>query len=263
MKDRVGMGCALHTMVAMLQKGLYQDHAQWETCMKTPTWYTTAYEAGEGCGEQAIYSNHDLKVYASTAPTSSRWFPRFMLGAKRCMGVMRKQNETLTVEQLTAICELAEKDWQASKSESERKDIESVVAFVIIGFCISLRGEEVPLVALEGLLAFWKDTMEHSVPHIMITLKGKFKGESNLRWHCVPIADISKSGIPTRRWISRLVSRRVSKEQRRTGYLFARENGKKASLGDYDPLFRDYLSQAKVLFPKLCTASVPVSSKRI
>ena len=135
-KDRVGMGCSLHTMVAMLQKGLYQDHAQWETCRKTPTWYTNAYEAGEGCGEQAIYSNHDSKVYASTAPTSSRWFPRFMLGAKRRMGVMRKQNEALTVEQLMAICELAEKDWQAPKSESERKDIESFVAFVIIGFCI-------------------------------------------------------------------------------------------------------------------------------
>ena len=133
------------------------------------------------------------------------------------------------------------------------------MAFAIIGFCISLREEEVLLVAIEGLLSFWKETRNHEVPHIMITLKGKFKGEDNLRWHCVPIADETKSGIPTRRWISRLLARRAQAEGKRTGYLFARPNGRKASLGDYDPLFRDYLAQAQKAFPKKFTSSVPVT----
>ena len=120
---------------------------------------------------------------------------------------MRKQNEALTVEQLMAVCALAEKDWQTSQSEEEKKDIENSMAFIIIGFCVSLRGEEVPLVAIEGLLTFREETRAHDSPHMMVTLKGRFKGENNLRWHCVPIADITKSGIPTRRWISRLLNR--------------------------------------------------------
>ena len=224
-KDRVGMSCALHTMMAMLQKGNYQETAQWDTARKTPTWFTNAYESGENFGEEAIYSTHDTKVYSTSSPTASRWFSRFMLGSKRRMGIMRKQNEALTVEQLMAVCELAEKDWRTSQSEEEKKDMENVMAFIIIGFCVSLRGEEVPLVAIEGLLTFWDETRSHNPPHTMITLKGRFKGENNLRWHCVPIADITKSGIPTRRWISRLLDRRVNREGKRAGYLFARKNG--------------------------------------
>ena len=60
----------------------------------------------------------------------------------------------MTVEQLLAVCKIAEDDWRKSKSEAEKKDIESVISFMIIGFCISLRGEEVPLIVIEGMLAF-------------------------------------------------------------------------------------------------------------
>ena len=74
---------------------------------------------------------------------------------------------------------------------------------------------------------------------MMITLKGKFKGENNLRWHCVPLADQTKSGIPTQRWISRMLHRRAIIDKDRIGYLFTGSKGHKVSLGDYDPLFRD------------------------
>ena len=112
---------------------------------------------------------------------------------------------------------------------------------MIIGFCISLRGEEVPLIVTESMLAFWDETRAHRIPHMMITLKGKFKGENNLKWHCVPLADQTKSGILTRRWISRMLHRRAMVDKNRVGYLFATPKGRKTSLGVYDPLFRDYL----------------------
>ena len=257
-KDRVGMRITLMTLNSSLRIGRYLDTIQWDTMRKTPTWWTNAFEAGEEYGEGAIYSSNDKKVYESTAPTASRWFARFMLGAKRRMGVVRKQDEALTVEQLLAVCEIAEDDWRKSKSEAEKKDIESVISFMIIGFCISLRGEEVPLIVIEGMLAFWDETRVHKIPHMMITLKGKFKGENNLRWHCVPLADQTQSRIPTRRWISRMLHRRAIGDQDKVGYLFARPKGRKSSLGDYDPLFRDYLERAQEKKPKLFTAGVPI-----
>ena len=243
--DRVGMGIAITTLNASLRKGKYTNHLQWDTMRKNPTWYTNAFEAGEEFSSGAIFSNQDKKSYESTAPTASRWFTRFMLGAKRRMGVIRRQDEALTVRQLMGILDIAEEDWQASSCLEEKKDIESVMAFMIIGFCVSLRGEEVPLVVIEGMLTFWEETKDHEIPHMMITLKGKFKGENNLRWHCVPLADHTKSKIPTRRWISRLLQRRVLMEGKRSGYLFARKNNGKATLGDYDPLFRDYVVRAQ------------------
>ena len=259
-KDRVGMGCALMTLNASLRTGKYQDTIQWDSMRKTPTWFTNAnaYEAGEGYGAGAIYSSNEKMVYESSAPTASRWFPRFMLGTKRRMGIYRKQDEALTVEQLLSICDIAEEDWNKSQSEEEKKEIKSVMTFAVVGFCILLRGEEVSFIVINGMLTFWEETRVHRIPHIMITLKGKFKGENNLRWHCVPIADLTKSKIPTRRWISRLLSRRVRVEGHRTGYLFARPKGRKASLGDYDPLFRDYLARAQRIRPQLFLGLVAI-----
>ena len=187
--DRVGMGVAVSTLNASLRKGKYAGHLQYDSMRKTPTAYNNAYEAGEEFGTGAVFSNQDKKSYETHAPTGNRWFTRFMLGAKRRMGVIRKQDEALTVEQLLGVAELAEMDWQKSKCESEKKEIESMMAFVVIGFCLSLRGEEVPLTVIEGLLTFWEETKKHKHPHMMVTLKGKFKGEQNLRWHCVPLAD--------------------------------------------------------------------------
>ena len=155
------------------------------------------------------------------------------------MGVVRKQDDVLTVEQLLLVCEITEADWNKSKSKEEKKDIELVTSFMIIGFCISLRGEEVPLIVIEGMLAFWDGTRAHRIPHMVITLKGKFKGENNPRWYCDPLVDQTKSGIPTQRWISRMLHYRAMVDKDRLGYLLARSKGHKASLGDYDPLFRD------------------------
>ena len=48
---------------------------------------------------------------------------------------------------------------------------------------------------------FLKYAQNHSIPHMMITLKGRFKGKNNPWWNCVPLADQTKSEIPTRMWI--------------------------------------------------------------
>ena len=257
--DKMGMRVAILTLHASLRQGRYTNHLQWDSMRKTPTWWANIFEAGEGYGEGALFSAMDKKVYESKSPIGGRWFPRWLLGAKRRMGVIRKQNEALTVPQLLAISNIAETDYQKSSCERERKDIEEMMSFLIIAFCLSLRGEEVPLTCIDGMLEFWKDTLRHETPHMMITLKGKFKGENNLRWHCVPLADKTKSKIPTRRWISRLLYRRVMWEGDRSGYLFATSTKKKANLGDYDDLFRHYVSRVMKAKPELFSGAEAVN----
>ena len=55
------------------------------------------------------------------------------------------------------------------------------MCFILIGFGAGLRGEEVPLVLVGGLLHFWDETKRESNPYIMITLYGKFKGETGVQ----------------------------------------------------------------------------------
>ena len=89
----------------------------------------------------AIYSENDKNVYDSTAPTASKWFSRFMLGAKWRMGLVRRQDEALTVDQLLLIGKIDEEDWSKSNSEEDKKELESTIALAKIAVCVSLRGE--------------------------------------------------------------------------------------------------------------------------
>ena len=67
--------------------------------------------------------------------------------------------------------------------------IEEMTSFVLIGFRDGLRGEEIPLVSLKGLLFFWDENRADPDPFIMITLFRRFKGETGHMWHCLPICN--------------------------------------------------------------------------
>ena len=111
-RDRVGMGCAIHNLEASRRKEKCKDQIQWYSMRRTPTWYKNAWEAGAGSLEAgAIYSENYKNVYESTAPTASICFSIFMMGAKRRMGVVRRQDEALTVDQLLLIGEISKEDW--------------------------------------------------------------------------------------------------------------------------------------------------------
>jgi hypothetical protein len=70
--------------------------------------------------------------------------------------------------------------------------LEELACYVLIGFGVGLRGEEVPLVSLEGLLYFWEETGAEAQPYTMITLFGRFKAETGYRWHCLPLCENGK-----------------------------------------------------------------------
>ena len=246
MADRVGMKAAVMTLVSSLRKGRYTKNLQWDSMRKTPTWYGSLYDAGSGYVNESVIGREDKKQYVSDAPTGGKWFARFMRGAKLRMGVERRQNEALTSEIVLSMDRIVETRWQAAQSETERERLEEVMCYTLCEFGAGLRGEEVPLISLKGLLTYWDETQRHETPHIMLTLQGRFKGEVNSRWHCVPVVNVSQSGIPFQKWLQRLViDRRATKQGRRDGWLFCRRNGTRGKLSDYDDLFKEILGEVK------------------
>ena len=61
--------------------------------------------------------------------------------------------------------------------------------FLIMDSCGRIIGEAVPLLSLRGILEFWNEIINKQTPHIMLTLRYRFKGETWDRWHLVIIAD--------------------------------------------------------------------------
>jgi len=256
LEDRVGMAVALATVCTSLRAGRNSSNIQVDTMRRTQTWYGNAHDAGSGYSCQTVVGLDQKKQYLSTSHTFGRWFSRFMRGARLRMGMVRRQNEALMSLLLLGVCAAGEEAWRQSSSEVERKTIEDTVCFMLIAFGAGLRGEEVPLVSLEGLLTFWMLTRAEPERYMMITLKGRFKGEVDSRWHVVPISDQSRSNIPFRLWMERIVYRRVKLEGREKGWLFESQPDARAKFGHYDPLFRSLIAKARDKNPRLVPAVV-------
>jgi len=253
MEDRVGLSVALTTVLASLRPGKNAANVQFDTIRKTQTWYANAYDAGENFSCETVVGLDQKKQYVSTGHTFGKWFARFMRGARLRMGVVRRQNEALTSKLVMGICGEAETIWGGACTDAKRLEMEDAVCFMLIAFGAGLRGEEVPLVSLEGLLHFWQETREGTVDerYIMITLSGRFKGEVDSRWHLVPICDKTHSNIPFRLWLERIMHRRVNLQHRTKGWLFQTSTGSRAKFGRYDATFRTLVSLARATNPRL------------
>jgi hypothetical protein len=152
------------------------------------------------------------KQYVSTGQTFGKWFAWFMREARLRMGMVWRQNKALTLKLMLGICGKAERIWASACPDTKRMEMEDTICFMLIAFGAGLRGEEVPLVLLEGLLHFWVETRMGN-PHeryMVITLSGQFKGEVDLRWHLVPISNQTHSNIPFHLWMERVMARRVN-----------------------------------------------------
>ena len=90
-----------------------------------------------------------------------------------------------------------------------------------------------------------------AAPFIMTTLYGKFKGEDDHRWHCLPIPDKTRTGIPARKWISQKLRRMVKNKGLTTGPFFRNPQGKPVKMSDYNEEFRLLIGAVKAKYPKL------------
>ena len=169
------------------------------------------------------------------------------------MGMVGRQNEALTSKMALGVCVEAERIWEMARSDTKRVEMEDAVCFMLIAFGAGLRGEEVPLVSLEGLLHFWTETRAGTAEerYMMMTLSGCFKGEVDSRWHLVPISDQTHSKIPFRLWMERIMVRRVNHQHRNKGWLFETRAGVRAKFGVYDSTFRSLVALARAKNPRL------------
>jgi hypothetical protein len=235
--DRVGMSVALIMLKASLRPGKYEDHLQPDSVRKTRTWYNNAHTAGAGYFTNTLYAKDEKKLHATTSVTAGEWF------------VEVKKNEAFTSKLIVAMTEVAELLYSEESNDKELEKIEELLAFILLEFGAALRGEEVPLTSLKGMVTFWEEATQASSPHVMVTLKGRFKGEAGHRWHCVPIAIENRSRIPFKRWLARLLHRRVTLQGRTGGPLFLSGDGKLQKIGTLDHRLIDLLEHVRRLHP--------------
>mmetsp|Transcript_4433 Transcript_4433/g.5658 ORF Transcript_4433/g.5658 Transcript_4433/m.5658 type:complete len:111 (+) Transcript_4433:236-568(+) len=81
MMDRNGAGGAVVVVHASSRKGRYKGHVLFDTARKTSTQYMNAYTAITEEDDGTLFTANDKTMFASSSPTRTKWFQRFMLGA--------------------------------------------------------------------------------------------------------------------------------------------------------------------------------------
>ena len=127
---------------------------------------------------------------------------------------------------------------------------------MLAAFGAGLRGEEVPLISLDGRLTFWDELQMEEDSHVMLTLKGRFKGEVDKRWPLVPFSNHTCPGLPFRLWMERALHQRVNLLGQDSGWLFQDWQGVRLKFGQCNPLFRGLIEQARERHPPLLPEAV-------
>jgi hypothetical protein len=130
----------------------------------------------------------------------------------------------------------------------------------LIGFCGSFRGSEVFLTDLYGLRKLLEETGKYQQDHLVIPLLGRFKGEQNSRYHLCPMALETSSGLPTQRWVRRLVQVR-EREGRTHGPAYCDRTGEIARSFEYEAGFIDRLLELQARDPIAITPDVDITEQ--
>jgi hypothetical protein len=118
--------------------------------------FSNVYQASVEGQQAAVMAKDMRKLMLTKCPTYGTWFEKFTRGMHKRMGDIVKPDKALALEILHEIMKLLEDDWE--NSFHERFNIALEGAFYLISFCCALRGEEVPLMDLNGVTKHWEES---------------------------------------------------------------------------------------------------------
>lgn len=260
LRDTWGMAEAVTLLSRSIDSGKYQDHLQFGSWRKGRSALTNLYHVSpEGYTGMATMAKDDRKLHLTGSPTYGLWFERFMAGAHARVGEEVRQDFGTSVHVVHALLRITEEDYCEARDKGDETtmiELEDMVSFFVNSYVASLRGEEVPLLELSGMLETWTETALHPThPHMVLTMYGRFKGETGDAHHLVPVANKTRLGLRPRLWMGRKLDRLV-KAGRRSGWVYARQDGSQGRIRDYDGLFKDYMCKVKERFPWLIPAKI-------
>ena len=228
LEDVHGMAIACAVLDRSLDKGLYEEFVQFDTFRRAKSALTNITQAGIGGLKDSVGAYERNKLWISESPVHSFWFNRFIVGIHRRVGDFRKQDEPITIEILHAVDQILEREWAYVKEDlkshlNRAKRISEMGVWYNGGFCMSARGEEMPLIEFTGTAESLVHLGDKDEPFYYLVVTGRTKGVQ-LSGHKIRVPIVSVTGgtnIRGGRWIRRLVYLKHNMKEGR-GRLFQR-----------------------------------------
>lgn len=256
--DTFGMLAAVCLLRRSLDAGRTENMIQFSTARKLRSAYSNVYHASKQLKEVAAMAFESTKTYSTACPTYGYWFERFMLGCHKRMGDVTVSDYALSIKLYWELVGQLERDWNGTKSEARRFGIAEFANLINFSFLAGLRGEEVMKVDLAGFLKYLDVGAEDpDHPHVMVTLLGRLKGETGERYHLLPMARVTNSGVMAGKWADRLARLMVARG-RTNGWIFRDKSGTQAKIGSYNDQFFSRLSRIRIRYPHLFEPQIDI-----
>jgi hypothetical protein len=241
-RDVDGVGAGSIQLLKTLDPGITEPLVQFTTAAKISTSYQRRSTALGALWEASVHSKGETvmvremtKSYVTSNPVKSQWYERFLKGMHKRMGDSVKQDEAISIEQMTALMEVFATDWRKvvgdpRRSHAQVREVLFPALFSVLAYCGALRGEEVPLMDLDATKEFTASGLEHTkqeLKHGVIALHGRFKNEIGVKCHLMPVVRRTNSGLEPTKWIQRMIDWHAETGVDR-GPVFRKSNGMRA-----------------------------------
>lgn len=254
-EDTFGMGPAIVMLDLSLRPGVNDKTVQFNTIRKFRSSFSNLYHASAKSQRSSTMSNGVRKLTVTDCPTYGDWFTRFNKGCHKRMGDIVCPDRAVSIPIMLELFRQLESEWHDACSDQFEVALEGVL--YVIGFCCGLRGEELPKADLQGTLRHWDESGRSIPKHVIVALLGRFKGETGLRYHLMPLVVRTKSGIEPRKWIERLLSM-YEKDKVCHGPLFRMKTGERLRVTDMNTYFLLRLEKVQSLRPDLIAVDVEI-----
>jgi hypothetical protein len=201
-EDLFGYGVAIAMVIKSLDPGKYAEHQQFESICKMRATFSNIFMSSKrGTKSLRSFGGNRAKHVLTNSPTQSLFFERFCQGCIWRMGQEVRQDWAIPLSVIHSLLEVLKGDWSMAQADAEKELIGILGAYTVIAFCGSFRGNEVFLVDLHGTRKYLSSPdVDDRV--VIIPLLGRFKGDTGDRYHLMPLAAVTLSGIQVRLWVS-------------------------------------------------------------
>lgn len=260
--DNIGFTVALQLLKASLLPGKYHEtHQQFDTIRGLRTAFSNIFESSNSAqkARRVLRGDGGITLHSSTCPTQSDLFERFMKGLISRMGKDVRSNAGLSHTVLKSILLNLEKEINEEPSYSRQRFLLLCGVFIVVCYGGSLRGCEGFMMERSDLIRnISRGQYDTEIPHVVVPLLGRFKGELGERCHLVMMVNISNSGIEFRKWVTRAVELFKRENLNSVGPVMCDEDGNMLTSTAVDYEFKKQVTKVQDARPDLIEASINV-----
>jgi len=256
-EDSWGLKEACILLHRSLDTGKNDITIQFGTMRKLRSAFSNAFHASKYSTGLVTMAQDARKTVVTDSPTYGIWFQRFMLGCHKRMGEKVKQDMGVSIGVMHCLMDIFEKDFVEAATDKDKLFVCLAALYCIASFCGGLRGEEVPMADLGEFIKHAEKGEDPRLPHIVLPLIGRFKGERGEKHHLLPLAAVTNSGLEPRKWSLRVIDC-YSKLHVFNGPIWRNKRGKQGRISDWEGPILDKIKEVQDGNPKLIDPTVDV-----